>query len=416
MAINIRQEPYLWTPTYNPMVYVLDSSNAGQPNFRYLADVYVSGDAGYIRLVCNPDPSFNEGVFDVGRVIENYLGGLNDSVDNFDISKSVNGFGVAANSMVAYEIKFGEQYGALGSVTNYSALTVTGTKYAFNGAYDTTTFLDYTGSIAIESTGQFLNEMTSPQSYDFSNVLQDRFLHYITNTSGAVYFAQIKTYDDAGNTIQTALIENPYQNPFYFQYRQYISCGARSLNNATLYSGSQPLIDNSVSGYDVTLTDYFGNATSTTFTFNNDTECYGGRTPITLHFLTTKGAFDSYQFSMVNRYKTKKTTDTYKRKLGKHTNNSYTYNKYDAGTIVHDTRVQARYELQSDWISIDNSLLVQRMIESPIVFMEYGTTLLRGTITSPTEGELKTSALGDIELHNVKVVFELSQEYHRQRG
>jgi len=416
MAIVVKQDPQLWSPVYNPLVWVLDSSNAGQSNFRYVADVYVSGVAGHLRMVCNPDPSYNEGVFDFGRIVENYLGILNQSNDNFDISKSVNGFGVAANSMVPYEIKFGEQYGALGSITTYSALTVTGTKYAYNGAYNTTDFLDYTGSIAIEDTNTFLNEMTSPQYYAFSNTFEDRFLHYITQTSGAVYFAQIKTYDENGNTIQTALIENPYQNPFYFQYRQYFSCGARSLNNATLYSGSQPLIDNSVSGYDVTLTDYFGNATSTTFTFNNDTECYGGRTPITLHFLTTKGAFDSLPFTMVNRYKTKKTTDTYKRKLGTHTNNAYTYTKSDAGTIVHDTRVQARYELQSDWISLDDSLLFQRMIESPVVFLDLGTSLLRGTITSPTEMELKATQYGDIELHNVKVVFELAQEYHRQRG
>jgi hypothetical protein len=416
MAIVVKQEPALWSPVYNPLVWVLDSSNAGQSNFRYVADVYISGDAGYTRMVCNPDPNFNEGVFDFGRIVESYLGGLNDSVLNFDISKSVNGFGIAANSMVAYEIKFGEQYGALGSITTYSSLTVTGTKYAFNGAYNTTEFLDYTGSIAIEDTGDFLNEMTSPQYYAFSNTNEDRFLHYITQTSGTVYFAQIKTYDDAGNTIQTALIENPYQNPFYYQYRQYFSCGARSLNNATLYSGSQPLIDDSVAGYYVDLLDYFGTVTSAKYNFINDRECYAGRTPITLHFLTTKGAFDSLQFTMVNRYKTKKITDTYRRKLGTHVNNAYTYTKSDAGAIVHDTRIQARYELQSDWIGLDNSLLFQRMIESPIVFMELGTTLIRGTITSPTEMELKATQYGDIELHNVKVVFELSQEYHRQRG
>jgi hypothetical protein len=397
------------------MVFVLDSSNAGQPNFRYLADVYVSGQAGSLRMVCNPDPDNNEGVFDVGRIIESYHGILNLSNDTFDISKTVNGFGLAANSMVAYEVKFGEQYGALGSVTNYSALTVTGTKYAFNGAYDTTTFLDYTGSIAVENTGSFLNEMTSPQSYSFANGNEDRFLHYITNTSGSVYFAEIKTYNDSG-LIQTAQIENPYQNPFYFQRRQYISCGIRSLNNATLYSGTQPLLDDTVTYYTVQLKTFAGGATSSAFRFDNDSDCYAGRTPATLHFMTTKGAFDSYPFSMVNRYKTKKTTDTYKRKLGTHTNNSYTYNKYDAGTIVHDTRVQARYELQSDWISLDNSFLVQRMIESPIVFLEYGTSLLRGTIVSPTEMEWKNTQYGDIELHNVKVVFELSQEYHRQRG
>jgi len=55
-------------------------------------------------------------------------------------------------------------------------------------------------------------------------------------------------------------------------------------------------------------------------------------------------------------------------------------------------------------------------IESPVVFIDTGTTLLRGTITSPTESELMSVQFGNTDLSNLKIVFELSQEYNRQRG
>lgn len=424
MAITLQQQPDLWTPAYNPMVFVLDSTNSAGTNFRYVADIYVSGSTGrQLRMLASPSPTLSQGIFDVSPIIQTFLGELNDSLDGFDINKTTNGFGLAASSMVAYQVKFGEQYGATSAITTYPDLTVTSLQYAFNGCYDTATWSGYDfttfdgTSIAIENTFETLNRMPYTTQYQFSVGYQDRYLHFITNSSNKIAQAEIKTYDFSGNLVDTGVITNPYAAVSnYFERRQFFSCGIRSLNNATYSSGSVSIND-TIAYYTVDLQSNLGGSQlAQVYRFNNDTTCYSGRSPISLHWLNDQGAFDSKEFTMVNRPKTKKTETTFKRKLGIETNNAYGYNNSDAGTVVIDTTIQERYELQSDWTNIDESLMLNQLIQSPVVFMDINSKLLRGRIVSPTEAEIKTVSFGNIELDNLKIVFECAVDSKRQRA
>lgn len=424
MAITIQQQPDLWTPAYNPMTFVLDSTNSAATNFRYVADIYVSGNTGrQLRMLASASPTLSQGIFDVSPIIQTYLGELNDSIDGFDINKTTNGFGLAASSMVAYQVKFGEQYGATSAITTYPDLTVTSLRYAFNGCYDTATWSGYDfttfdgTSIAIEDTFETLNRMPYTTQYQFSVGYQDRYLHFITNSSNQIAQAEIKTYGFSGNLISTGVITNPYAvHALYAYRRQFFSCGMRSLNNATYSSGSIS-IDDTVAYYTVDLQNNLGvSRLATLYRFNNDTTCYSGRSPISLHWLNDQGAFDSKEFTMINRPKTKKTESTFKRKLGIETNNAYGYSRSDAGTVVIDTTIQERYELQSDWTDIDESLMLYNLIHSPVVFLDVNNRLLRGRIVSPTETEIKTVSFGNIELDNLKIVFECSVDSKRQRA
>lgn len=422
MSLTIQQQPDIWTPAYNPMVFVLDSNNNAQTGFRYVADIYVSGTTGRVlRMLASPSPTLSQGVFDVSGIIQTFLGELEDSLDGFNINKTTNGFGLAASSMLAYEVKFGEQYGAPSAVTTYPNITVTGTKYTFNGAYDTATwsgydFTNFDGTfIAIEDTIQMLNRMPLTTTYQ-SNENNERYLHYIVNTVDYVYDAKITTFDIDGNVISTGEISNPYASLVLYAYRrQYFNCGVRSLNAAT-YSTGSITIDDSVYSYQVYFRDISGNTVSQVYTFEMDKRCYAGRTPLDLHWLNDQGAFDSKQFTMINRPKTAKTVSTFKRKLGIESNNAYGYATSDAGTVVLDTTLQERYELQSDWTNIDESQMLNQLIQSPVVFLEVNFRLLRGRIISPTESELKAVAFGNIELDNLKIVFEASVDSKRQRA
>ena len=423
MAITIQMQPDLWTPAYNPMLFVLDSSNSGQTNFRYVADIYVSGSSGrQLRMLASASPTLSQGIFDVSPIIQTFLGTLNDSLDGFDINKTTNGFGLAASSMLAYEVKFGEQYGATSAITTYPDLTVTGTKYTFNGCYDTATWSGYDfttfdgTAIAIDDTTLALNRLPVTSTYQLTGYT-DRYIHYIMNTASKVSRAVITTFDQNGNQIATGTITNPYSSLILYAYRrQFFSCGERALNAATYATGGVT-IDDSVYYYTVDLEDGSNNSVlATKYTFFIDKNCYSGRTPIDLHFLNDQGAFDSKQFTMVNRPKTKKTESTFKRKLGIETNNAYGYSRSDAGTVVIDTTIQERYELQSDWTDIDESLMLNQLIQSPVVFIDINSKLLRGRIISPTEAEIKTVSFGNIELDNLKIVFECSVDSKRQRA
>lgn len=41
MAITIKYECENWTPAFNPMVYVVESTNVGECEFRFICDIYV---------------------------------------------------------------------------------------------------------------------------------------------------------------------------------------------------------------------------------------------------------------------------------------------------------------------------------------------------------------------------------------
>lgn len=411
--ITIQQQPGLWSPIYNPMVFILDSTNTAQSNFKYIADIYVSGSSDYVRLAVDADPTYNQGLIDIHRIVESYVS------SNAGL-KALNGFQKASSSMIAYEVKFGEQYGVASAVTTYPMLTVTGTKYAFNAAYTVHDWLNYSGaSIAIENTGLLLTDQPTTR-YTTMNGNEDNYLHYITNTSGTVYFAEIKTYGSTGALIGTYRIENSFQaTSSYDQRRMLFYSGARALNAATLVLGSQPVIDSSVYSYTVSLINFAGiNQLNggLPITYNLSDKCLSGRVALSLHWKNYKGGFDTYQFDRINRYKTETSHKYYEKKLGLMTSNAWSYIESDGGRVAMDTKVQGRYELQSDWTTLGDSYFLMGLIESPEVYFDDGGGFNRVNVISPTTAEYKLLSLGDIEFSTLKVVIELSNDYWKQRG
>jgi hypothetical protein len=72
MAITINQAPQEFTPIGNPIIYMLSSSNVGNPAFRYVADVKI-GSTVVARLKSAPNPTNNKGVFNIREVLREYI-------------------------------------------------------------------------------------------------------------------------------------------------------------------------------------------------------------------------------------------------------------------------------------------------------------------------------------------------------
>src|SRR3990172_7152164 len=113
MAITIQDSPATFTPAYNPIFSTLSSTNTGQANFQYICDLYITGKtfagAGFLRLKSPAAPLNGRGVFDVSKHIERYL--------SFDVGNDINGFQRSVNSILEYQLKFGEEYGPSSGVT-----------------------------------------------------------------------------------------------------------------------------------------------------------------------------------------------------------------------------------------------------------------------------------------------------------
>lgn len=217
MAITIESNPQDFTTVGNPITFVLSSTNVAQPNFKYVADVFI-GATQLVRLKTSPNPNNDQGYFDIREVLRTQIG------INTDIGE---GRGFECPDMwKEYTVEFSEEY------TGASATT-----YDFTGTV-------YCGAI---------NTLDFP-SYDFTDyvVSSTPAIHQLlTNRpESSVAIAQQSGHLQSGYLYVPCTIENT-ANIDYVRYRYYSNAGAVlrefyfKTKNEGFHSASDPN-DNSV--------------------------------------------------------------------------------------------------------------------------------------------------------------------------
>lgn len=122
MSITVLNRPYdnltttrNITPVYNGLPFVTESTFKNKSSMRYIAEIFVNNiKIGELRH--NPDISNdNKGMFNVGRIIEGYLG--------YNLNWNIQGGTLAPQSAVNYHVAFGEEFSRINrikSITSYS--------------------------------------------------------------------------------------------------------------------------------------------------------------------------------------------------------------------------------------------------------------------------------------------------------
>ena len=405
MSYTLHQSPDLYTPVNNPMRFVVASSNYTQTNFQYFADIYVSGQTGYTRILQSPDLNYNSAYFDISEIIRSSI--------TKNVPNNTYGFQRATNSYVAYEVKFGEQYGASSGIVAYPNITVTGLKYAFNGVFSQKNFISYAYTTWVDKKANSNEPSNTYVQYPSSN----RFHSILSNVSGTIYYLEVITYDTNGNALGTYLIENPDQavdayNKHYFT----INAGITGLNNATLASGVQPVITSSVAYYDIRFRDFVNTHNSIGYhRFTIDTSCT--TSPIyTVHFRNELGGLDSYDF-IRKSHKTSNilSRDKYTQIYGTRTSSSaWTDSITDRGDTIFNTQISDSYSLESDWVTDSVASWLRELIESPEVYIETSANVYEPAIITTTSYESKT--IDNEKMFTVQVTLELANKRWRQRG
>ena len=107
MAVSILKTPSEgqtkpMMPVYNGLPFIVESNRNKRLNYKYIADIYVGG-VKSATLKHNKDLSSGNGIFDVGRVVENVL-----STRRYNYTTP--GFAGDTTCSTDYYIKFGEEY------------------------------------------------------------------------------------------------------------------------------------------------------------------------------------------------------------------------------------------------------------------------------------------------------------------
>ena len=415
-TLTITDQPDLYTPVYNPMRFVVNSTNYTQTNFKYVADVYVSGvSATYVfRGTYDPDPNHAyQCAIDISRILEGYVtSNINDtSGANFTRCSNTYSIEKGMGSYVSYEVKFGEQYGS--TPVTYPNIAVTGLKYAWNASlpYDEFQSFDYT--LYTVGMGSTLLTNQSDTQY-WSSRTSNAYLTFINDVSGAAYFAKINLYDTSGSNIGTWKITNTYQaSSAYTDKMISIDVGLQQIyNSSNIYS--QTAVPNilNVDKYDVTLINWAGTNTSQTITYQY--RCpIKGQAEVNIAFMNRLGGFDSFNFFAFRKYSYDVNRTTYQRTLGKISGTTWGYNVTDAGTTVMNTEVTDKYQLHSDWINDSDAAWLEELVESPEVYAHKSNILY--PVIIKTSNYMSKTILQD-KLFNLVLDVEFANKRWRQRG
>lgn len=116
MAQTIIANPQAFTPAYNPIKYIVDSTNKNLTGFRYIYQVYNGATLlGSFKVV--PTYSTGYGELDLSKFLSSYV--------KWDFDPTITQDLDAVNSFYNYDVKVGEEY--LYEISYTSSLTASGT-------------------------------------------------------------------------------------------------------------------------------------------------------------------------------------------------------------------------------------------------------------------------------------------------
>ena len=413
MAITINGYPNNHTPAYNDIDLIVISDNIAEANFRYVADLYING-VFIQRLSASKDLVYDTGVFNFGRIIENYVAS--------DIDKDLSQFQQNLNSYVSYYVKFGEEYGATPVV--YPSLTTSNTYYAWNAIWDFLPFQEYS-----TVNGQW--DYVFRQSFDEANFLtnrpssgvirynEDAWLYLTANSANDVSKCRVKTYDVSNNLLQTVDFVNSFYADGSTNSRFLrLDCGTNNLNlipSSGITAGAQPIIVSSGTAVDhYTISAVLGaNEYTNSQTFVIDTNCTKN-VEYRFHFLNKLGGFDSFTFYRGSNKSSTINRDSYEQNPKKSIS-AYisTYNTKDRGMSNFDIKISDNISVESDWVDEDTLTWLEELVYSPEVYVDDATYGLVAVNITNSNHVFKQEAQDKV--FNLKLDFKYSYNRYRQR-
>ena len=336
VALSITQQPNTYAPGYNDTNFVISESSGGiysKDNFKFIAEVKQNTTSLAKLKAPIYFGSTNKGVFNIGRILENYI--------SFDWNYNDTLASGCVNSSMDYKVEFGYEYSAsaTGSVTEYTNLTsATGT--VWNGALNPYDLVNYSGQYTMDGDGKFLTPIRSKTIHRS----QKDWLYAIRDTATSA----VITYSDAS----TQTLSLP------------------SSKIVRIPSGSQLSIPGAATYYDIQLK-LGATVLSETYRVNLIEECSKYDTT-DLFFLNSLGGFDSFRFNRVRR-------DNYDIQRKQFKANPYTlgatygYSTSAFKQKTYDTNLTHRVKLFSNWITEAESEWLLDLFTSPVVYAYDGT-------------------------------------------
>ena len=407
MAFTILQQPQTYTPVYNDINFVVNSSNNGQPNFNYIFDVKINGVfISRHRIPARPDNGY--GLFNAKRIAETYI---SQSI-NFDQITVTN----SSESILALVIECREEYGT--TPAPGSILATTSTVYCWNAVLSYPNYVNYDITQFRQMTNQIdVSLLLSDNTVNKIKLTEKAFISVMVGEAGAVNEIGVFAYNSSGTLIKSTYILNPFYNVTNTASR-FITLPAGPVNlnqilNANLNATTQNqgvIIPSTTAYYEIRT---YGNLSASKIYRYNITEVCSKFTPVRLHFLNRLGGYDSFTFDLLNTFTSNIERKEYRQNLGGFVGSTYSYDIKDRSATIFDTQIKTTQVLNSNWITDTEAGWLEQLLTSPDVYTEVGTQLQAVNITDTSYTQKRT--VND-QLFNLTVTIEKSFLKQRQRG
>jgi hypothetical protein len=398
MAITIIQQPNKISPAYNPLLFLIRSTDFAQPNFRFIAVVKV-GATIIAKKKFTTMPGVDEGWIDLHRTIESLV------AYDFDINSIT--LDALSNSFSQYSVEFGVEYGT--TVTEYLNQTATGDKFAFNFALDLDEeFLNYDQSLyisdALGSTGIWLRAMKNKtiglDQRDFG-----AFLFNSTSVkSNAISVIATKAN---GTTVTSTFTIAPTSAVGFYA----VPTGPENLNlvNPLATGTVGQVIPSDCVSYTVRQSSA-GVPFGETLNYKIDLLC-SRYTKHDLFFLNRFGHFESFRFNA--RSDTFVNAERAEMETPLITSDGVTvgYNNLSQAKQNYSTRMNKRMTLNSDFLNRGEYLGLTDLRLSPVVFMYTDGKLKPITIKN---NDWREPLEANDHIENIKLEIEFSVPSRRQ--
>lgn len=330
MSITIKSQPSPTNCSKTNLVYNVSSSNATNPQFRYIMDVYLQGGSNKLsRITQFPDPQL-EAVFDPSRITDD-----NVEYDTDFSQKPYNGYYLNQTPQKkAFTIKFGEEYGTSpsSSITVYPDLA-TDDMEVFPCNVDPNNGVSYNfeGGLIPTSSTAILSDR--PDGVD-DFVLTTRMLSFWNGQGGTLHVTE--SYSFGGG---------PYTQPVAYERVRVTDMSIFAL------------------GEDLSLT----------YIFNGDTQTRGFKYPCenlvyNFMFINRYGVWENYQTDNVPTITTNVSRDTYEQTFVDYSGTG-AYDVERRGETQYNASVNDTYTISTDWLSKEEAQWLEQLVESDSVYV-----------------------------------------------
>ena len=340
MAITVLGQPTTPNVTDTKLVYSISSSNALQPQFQYVTDIY-QGSTRLTRLFTYPNPTGN-GIIEVSQILADNL--------EYDNDWKTTGGTTSDEGFKEFKLAFSESYGSsISSSVSIVAGGASSTIEAFLGTVDPNE-----GSFNFQNSGSF--QLLSNQTEGYVAKGNHVTIPVYTPPFGVVGTKEVRVefVSASGDIIYANDALSTGAN--YEIYQQAIGSGSTTFG--TYFEGSDWEYINI---YDS------GSATPWT-TFNRVRPCSDGQ--VTFAFINHYGYYDYYSSPNPVRRVTDVERNTFSKPNVDYSSATSIYNITRRGEKQYNTGYSDRYEVTTDYLNKATADWLTELLDSPEVYVQ----------------------------------------------